>query len=100
MRKKSGVGNGESSVGNQSDSFTVAHTGNATIWKTQCPNGWDVLSHPLGQPATTAVTTIDTFSGAYSSFCRSLVVKVKFYIHPTYIHPTYTVTYTVYSIDL
>ena len=82
MRKKSGVGNGESSVGNQSGSFTVAHTGNATIWKTQCPNGWDV-------------TTIDTFSGAYSSFCRFLVVKVKFYIHPTY-----TVTYTVYSIDL
>ena len=59
MRKKSSVGNGESSVGNQSGSFTVAHTGNATIWKTQCPNVWDKTSHPLGQPASTGVTTID-----------------------------------------
>ena len=56
MRKKSGVGNGEGSVGNgegsvcnQSGSFFVAHTGNATIWKTQCPTRWDKTSHPLGQ---------------------------------------------------
>ena len=68
MRKKSSVGNGEGSVGNQSGSFTVAHTGNATIWKTQCPNGWDVLSHPLGQPASTGVTTIG--SVASYTICR------------------------------
>jgi hypothetical protein len=65
IRKKSSVGNGEdsvgngeSSVGNRSGSFIVAHTGNATIWKTQCPNGWDKTSQPLGQPASTGVTTI------------------------------------------
>ena len=63
MRKKSGVGNGEGSVGNgessvgngecgvddQSGSFSVAHTGNARIWNTQCPMRWDKTSHPLGQ---------------------------------------------------
>ena len=63
MRKKSGVGNGEGSVGNgessvgngecgvddQSGSFSVAHTGNAKIWKTHCPTRWDKTSHPLGQ---------------------------------------------------
>ena len=70
MRKKSGVGNGEGSVGNgessvgngkcgvddQSGSFSVAHTGNAKIWKTHCPTRWDKTSHPLGQ-------VISLFSG-------------------------------------
>ena len=72
MRKKSGVGNGEGSVGNgesgvgnggggvcnQSGSFSVAHTGNAKIWNTQCPMRWDKTSHPLGQPASTGVGKI------------------------------------------
>ena len=65
MRKKSGVGNGEGSVGNgesgvcnQSGSFSVAHTGNAKIWKTQCPMRLDKTSHPLGQPASTGVGKI------------------------------------------
>ena len=62
IRKKSGVGNGVGSVGNgesgvcnQSGSFSVAHTGHAKIWKTQCPTRWDKTSHPLGQPVSTGV---------------------------------------------
>ena len=69
MRKKSGVGNGEGSVGNGesgvcnlSSSFSVAHTGNARIWNTQCPMRWDKTSHPLGQPASTGVTFHYTLS--------------------------------------
>ena len=65
MRKKSGVGNGEGGVCNgeggvcnQSGSFSVAHTGNAKIWNTQCPMRWDKTSHPLGQPVSTGVGKI------------------------------------------
>ena len=68
MREKSGVGNGVCSVCNQSGSFPVTHTDNAKIWKTQCPTRWDKTSHPLGQPASTVVTAID--SVASYAICR------------------------------
>ena len=68
MRKKSGVGIGESGVGNQSGSFSVAHTGNAKIWKAQRPKSWEETSRPLGLVVPTGGTTIA--SVASYAICR------------------------------
>ena len=69
MREKSGVCNGVCSVCNQSGSFPVTHTDNAKICVgTKRPTRWDKTSHPLGQPASTVVTAID--SVANYAICR------------------------------
>ena len=101
MRKKGGVGNGESSVCNQSGGFSVAHTGNAKIWKTQCPMRWDKTSHPLGQPTSMGVTTID--SVASYTICRKYTkTGIPLFSGEGKIltTPYYTVAYTFYLAEL
>ena len=72
-------------------------SGNAKIWNTQCPMRWDKTSHPLGQPASTVVTTIG--SVASYTICRKRTkTGIPLFSGEGKIltTPYYTVAYTFY----